>query len=219
MAWREVSVAYYYSISTQVQKTYFVFTQVQEPYCTRVYPKVSVLSHNEINNNNNNNKHPLRSNTKCYGGKTHYNDSQNSDTTAPSGRELYHLQFSLKAASPETSGYTLVCSHRCKKRAVRSHRCKKHIICWHMCKKYTVCSDRCKKCTVYSHGCKKQLNFLDWTLNQSKADNIDPIHAAKSVLKEEHDFIGKFLRSWAYKTKECLERCLLEFIWERTFLS
>jgi hypothetical protein len=26
----------------------------------------------------------------------------------PSGRELYHLQFSLHAASPETFGYTLV---------------------------------------------------------------------------------------------------------------
>jgi hypothetical protein len=39
----------------------------------RVYPKVSGLSHNEINNNNNNNnnKHPLRSNTRGYGGKTH----------------------------------------------------------------------------------------------------------------------------------------------------
>jgi hypothetical protein len=34
---------------------------------TRVYPKVSGLSHNEINNN----KHSLRSNTKSYGGKTH----------------------------------------------------------------------------------------------------------------------------------------------------
>jgi hypothetical protein len=33
---------------------------------------------------------------------------KNSDTTAPSGRELYHLQFSLQAASPETFGYTLV---------------------------------------------------------------------------------------------------------------
>jgi hypothetical protein len=43
--------------------------------------------YNEINNN----KHSLRSNTKGYGGKTHYTDSQNSDTTAPSGRELYHL--------------------------------------------------------------------------------------------------------------------------------
>jgi len=43
----------------------------------------------------------LRSNTKVY-------DSQNSDTTAPSGRELYHVQFSLPAASPETFGYTLV---------------------------------------------------------------------------------------------------------------
>jgi Lon protease-like protein len=31
--------------------------------------------------------------------------TQNSDTTAPSGRELYHLQFSLQAASPETFGY------------------------------------------------------------------------------------------------------------------
>jgi hypothetical protein len=75
---------------------------------TRVYPKVSGLSHNEINNNNN--KHSLRSNTKGYGDKTQYTDSQNSDTTAPSGRELYHLQFSLQLASPETSGYTLVCT-------------------------------------------------------------------------------------------------------------
>jgi hypothetical protein len=48
----------------------------------------------------------LRNNTKGYGGKPHYTDSQNSDTTAPSGRELYHLQFSLQAASPETFGYT-----------------------------------------------------------------------------------------------------------------
>jgi hypothetical protein len=31
-----------------------------------------------------------------------------SDTTAPNGRELYHLQFSLQAASPETFGYTLI---------------------------------------------------------------------------------------------------------------
>jgi len=35
---------------------------------TRVYPKVSGLNHNEINNNNN--KHSLRSNTKGYGDKT-----------------------------------------------------------------------------------------------------------------------------------------------------
>jgi hypothetical protein len=55
-----------------------------------------------------NNKHALRSNTKNYGGKTHYTDSQNSDTTAPSGRKLHHLQFSLQAASPETFGYTVV---------------------------------------------------------------------------------------------------------------
>jgi hypothetical protein len=31
-----------------------------------------------------------------------------SDTTAPNGRELCHLQFSLPVASPETFGYTLV---------------------------------------------------------------------------------------------------------------
>jgi hypothetical protein len=44
----------------------------------------------------------------CYGGKIHWTDSKNSDTTAFSGRERYHVQFSLQAASPETSGYTLV---------------------------------------------------------------------------------------------------------------
>jgi hypothetical protein len=50
----------------------------------------------------------MKSNTKDYGGKTPYTDSQNIHTTAPSGKELYHLQFSLQAASPETSGYTIV---------------------------------------------------------------------------------------------------------------
>jgi hypothetical protein len=54
------------------------------------------------------NKLSLRSNIKDYGGKTHYTDSQNSDTTASSGRELYHLHFSLQAASPETFGYNFV---------------------------------------------------------------------------------------------------------------
>jgi hypothetical protein len=60
---------------------------------------------NEINNNN---KHSFRSNTKGYGGKTHLTDSYYSDTIAPSGRELYHSQFSLQAASPEIFGYTVV---------------------------------------------------------------------------------------------------------------
>jgi hypothetical protein len=55
-----------------------------------------------------NNKHSLRSNSKCYGGKPYHTDSQNSDKTAPRGRELYHLQFSLQVDSPETFGYTLV---------------------------------------------------------------------------------------------------------------
>jgi len=57
-----------------------------------------------------NNEHSLRSNTKGYSGKTYYTGSQNSYTTRSSGRELYHLQFSLQAASPVTFGYTLVCS-------------------------------------------------------------------------------------------------------------
>jgi hypothetical protein len=61
---------------------------------------------NEINNSNN--KHSLRSNTKGHVSKTHLTDSQNSATTAPSGRDLYYLQFSLQAASLETFGYTLV---------------------------------------------------------------------------------------------------------------
>jgi hypothetical protein len=50
----------------------------------------------------------LRSNTKGYGDKTHYTDSQNIDKTALCGRELYHLQFSLQAASPETFGYIFI---------------------------------------------------------------------------------------------------------------
>jgi hypothetical protein len=69
---------------------------------------------NEINNKNNNNKHSLRGNTKGYGGKTHYIDSQNSDTTASRGRELYPLQFSLQTASQESFGYTLVYMKICK---------------------------------------------------------------------------------------------------------
>jgi len=55
-----------------------------------------------------NNTHSLTSNTKCYGDKTHQSDSQNSATTVLTGRELYHLLFSLQAVSPETFGYTLV---------------------------------------------------------------------------------------------------------------
>jgi hypothetical protein len=71
-----------------------------------VYPEVPDSVDNEIYAYQN--KQSLRSNTKGYGGKTHSTDSQNSDTTASSGRELYHVQFSLQAASPETFGYILV---------------------------------------------------------------------------------------------------------------
>jgi hypothetical protein len=38
-------------------------------------------------------------------------DSTNNDRTPLSGRELYHLQFSLQAASPETFCYTVVGAH------------------------------------------------------------------------------------------------------------
>jgi hypothetical protein len=77
-------------------------------YLTDLGERIQKFPHwvgNEIKINN---KHSLRSNTKGYGGKTHYTDSQNSDTTAPSGRELYRLQFLLQAASLETFGYALV---------------------------------------------------------------------------------------------------------------
>jgi hypothetical protein len=39
---------------------------------------------------------------------TRLTHKQNSDTTAPSGLELCHLQFSLQEASPETFGYTII---------------------------------------------------------------------------------------------------------------
>jgi hypothetical protein len=79
-----------------------IFAMAQIRRCIQKFPeKVD----NEINNNN---KHSLRSNKKDYGRKTHQTDSQNSDTTASSSRELYHPQFSLQAASLETSGYTFV---------------------------------------------------------------------------------------------------------------
>jgi len=59
-----------------------------------VYPKVSGLGHNDLIKNSSS-KHSLRNNTKGYGGKPYWTDSQNSDATAPYGRELYHLQSSL----------------------------------------------------------------------------------------------------------------------------
>jgi hypothetical protein len=69
---------------------------------TRVHPNVSELSHNEINNNN---KHSLRSNTKGYGGKIHWTDSQDSDITAESC-----IICSSRSRRPvrELFGYTLV---------------------------------------------------------------------------------------------------------------
>jgi hypothetical protein len=61
-----------------------------------------------VDNEINNNKHSLRSSTKGFGGKTHWTDSQNRDTTARSGIELYHLEFSFLAVSPKPFEYTLV---------------------------------------------------------------------------------------------------------------
>jgi hypothetical protein len=70
--------------------------------------------------------HSLRSNAKGYGDKPNYSDSKNSDTTAPSGRELYHMQFSLRAASPETFGYTIVLSTTFKNWFFSSVLCDSH---------------------------------------------------------------------------------------------
>jgi hypothetical protein len=56
----------------------------------------------------------LTSNTKSYGGKTHYTDPQNSDTAAPSGNELYHLHFWLQSAGGRTQPVpfgTAVCGY------------------------------------------------------------------------------------------------------------
>jgi hypothetical protein len=78
-------------------------------HCNQFFGSYEGVSKSFRTGSNNNNKHSLRSNTKGYGGKIHYIDPQNSDTTAPSGKELYHLQFSLQVASLETFGYTLVC--------------------------------------------------------------------------------------------------------------
>jgi hypothetical protein len=45
---------------------------------------------------------------------------KNSSTTAPNDREVYHLELSLQAASPETFGYTFV---NCFIVTVSSHKC------------------------------------------------------------------------------------------------
>jgi hypothetical protein len=60
-----------YTTVTEVMMIEAAILFAEGQWYTRVYPKVSGLCHNEINNNNNNNKHSLRSNTKGYGGKTH----------------------------------------------------------------------------------------------------------------------------------------------------
>jgi hypothetical protein len=93
--------------STEMYSFFFYFSHENyHGYVRGCIQKFPYWAHNEIYAYNN--KHSLRRNTKSYGGKTRYTDSQNSDTTASSGRELYHLQFSLQATSPKTFGYTLV---------------------------------------------------------------------------------------------------------------
>jgi hypothetical protein len=91
--------------------------------CTRAYPKFSGLSHNEVNNNNNNNnnnnKHSLRSNTKCYGGKTHT-------------RLTYKIAVQLHVVAESGT----ICSSR-SRRPVRkvlvtpSYLCSCHCLPWH----------------------------------------------------------------------------------------
>jgi hypothetical protein len=72
-------------------------------FVERIYPKVSGLSHNKITTINTRQEETQRFMAEKLTRLTH-----KTDTTAPSGIELYHLQFSLQAASPETFGYTLI---------------------------------------------------------------------------------------------------------------
>jgi hypothetical protein len=92
---RDLIVSRCWKFNTQNEEKY---EGVSESYRVETITKYTLAT---INNH-------WETNTKCYGDKTHQTDSQNSDKTAPSGRELYHLQFSIQEASPETSGYTLV---------------------------------------------------------------------------------------------------------------
>jgi hypothetical protein len=72
-------------------------------WCTRVYPKVSRLSHNKIYTAC---CSPLK---RVIAAKlTRLAHKIVIYTTAPNGRELYHLQFLLQVASPEILGYTLI---------------------------------------------------------------------------------------------------------------
>jgi hypothetical protein len=71
------------------------------------YPKVSGLSHNEINHNNN--KHTLRSKKeRIMAAKPTKLTHKIATQLHQVARSWYHLQFSLQAASPETFGYTLI---------------------------------------------------------------------------------------------------------------
>jgi hypothetical protein len=66
--------------------------------------------------------------------------SQNSDTTAPGGRELYHLQFLLQATIPETFGYTLVRIFE-----LIIHRISVHLIYYNTNESLLVVNDICCK--------------------------------------------------------------------------
>jgi hypothetical protein len=56
-----------------------------------------------------NNKHLLGSIAEGYGYKTHWADSEDSDTAASTGKKLYYLQLSVLVASARTFGYSSVC--------------------------------------------------------------------------------------------------------------
>jgi len=70
-----VSVSTTYSFTVQISSTLNlsdITSKVSLRCYTRVYPKVSGMSHTDIYAYNN--KHSLRNSIKDYGGKTHYND-------------------------------------------------------------------------------------------------------------------------------------------------
>jgi hypothetical protein len=69
--------------NTWIPQSILLLPWVKFPFIRRCIQKFPDRIDNEIYSYND--KHSLRHNTKAYGGKTHYTDSPNSDTTAPSG--------------------------------------------------------------------------------------------------------------------------------------
>jgi hypothetical protein len=53
----------------------------------------------------------VRSSAKGYGCKVHYNDRDDYETIAPSGKKLYYLLFDALAVRSKTFAYSFMISH------------------------------------------------------------------------------------------------------------